>query len=65
MDTGTAGSLVWSRAGGLPDGADQVAGDQVIYSAVGRQHAGSYTCLGRTPAGLTVTDTVTVLVQCE
>ena len=49
----------------LPDGESSVAADQIIYSSVGRGHAGTYTCTGDNGAGRVATDLVQVRVKCE
>ena len=49
----------------LPDGESSVAADQIIYSSVGRGHAGTYTCTGDNGAGRVATDSVRVRVKCK
>ena len=61
-----APSLTWRREGrALPDGSLSVAGDQLIFSSLEREHAGTYSCTGLTSQGSTSRDTVDLLVQCE
>ena len=58
--------MAWKREGQpLPDGEMSVAADQIIYSSVGREHAGTYTCMGDNGAGRVVRDSVVVLVKCK
>ena len=61
-----APSLTWRREGSaLPDGSLSVAGGQLIFSSLEREHAGTYSCTGLTTQGRTSRDTVMVLVKCE
>ena len=61
-----APSLTWTREGrDLPDGSLSVAGEQLIFSSLEREHAGTYSCTGVTSQGKTSRDTVGVVVQCE
>lgn len=61
-----APSLSWSKEGGpLPDGQTQLQGDQLIFSAVTRDHQGTYVCSGDTDTGAGDRDSVTVTVNCE
>lgn len=59
-----APSLSWAREGGpLPDGQERVQGDQLIFSAVTRDHQGTYVCSGTTDTGASDRDSVTVRVN--
>ena len=59
-------SLTWRREGrALPDGSLSVAGRQLIFSSLEREHAGTYTCTGVTSQGANTRDSVGVVVQCE
>ena len=49
----------------LPDGEMSVAADQIIFSSVGRGHAGTYTCMGDNGAGRVARDSVIVQVKCK
>ena len=61
-----APSLSWTRDGGpLPDGQARVQGDQLIFSAVTREHQGTYVCSGTTETGAGDRDSVTVSINCE
>jgi len=58
-----APALAWKREGQpLPDGEMSVAADQIIYSSVGRGHAGTYTCVADNGAGRVARDSVVVQV---
>ena len=58
--------LSWSREGGLlPDGETSARGDQLIFSAVTRDHAGTFVCSGTTQTGAGARDSVSVTVHCE
>ena len=58
--------VTWTRQGSdLPDGSPSFSGDQLIFSHVTRDHAGTYVCTGSTPEGRMAMDTVDVLVNCE
>lgn len=60
-----APSLSWTRDGGpLPDGQARVQGDQLIFSAVTRDHQGTYVCSGTTETGAGDRDSVTVSINC-
>lgn len=59
-------SLSWRREGQtLPDGSPSLAGDELIFSRLDRDHAGTYTCRGVTGEGRVVEDVVGVVVECE
>ena len=61
-----APSLTWTREGrDLPDGSPSLAGQQLIFSSLEREHAGIYSCTGVTSQGTNTRDTVGVRVQCE
>ena len=61
-----APSLSWTKDGGpLPDGQTRVQGDQLIFSAVTRDHQGTYVCSGTTETGAGDRDSVTVSINCE
>ena len=62
-----APTISWRREGqSLPDGSSLIAGDQLIFSKVGRDHAGTYVCTGHTDqARHRVRDMVEVVVQCK
>ena len=62
-----APTISWRREGqSLPDGSSLIAGDQLIFSQVGRDHAGTYVCTGHTDqARHRVRDMVEVVVQCK
>lgn len=56
--------LSWSREGGLlPDGETSARGDQLIFSAVTRDHAGTFVCSGTTQTGAGARDSVSVTVH--
>ena len=57
---------IWPREGrALPDGSPSVAGQQLIFSSLEREHAGTYSCTGVTSQGAVTRDTVGLRVQCE
>ena len=59
-------SVSWRREGkALPDGSSSLPGDELIFSRLGRDHAGTYICRGVTGEGRLVEDVVGVVVECE
>ena len=49
----------------MPGGEKIVLGDQIIYSTVTREYAGTYVCTGDNGEGDVARDTTTVQVKCE
>jgi len=55
--------ISWRREGqSLPDGKELLAADQMIFSSIGRDHAGTYTCTGDNGEDKVATDSVVVQV---
>jgi len=55
--------ITWRREGqSLPDGEKVLSADQIIFSSIGRDHAGTYTCTGDNGQDAAATDSVLVQV---